>query len=690
MFGGNKPMNFLPWKLATVPENIDLKNYNNMPNFFKNTLAGRGITSSPESLDYTQLLSMLHNPMDMKDMDVAVQRIQKAINQGEKILVYGDYDCDGIISTVILYHYLESEGADVIYYIPERDGEGYGLNKNSISTIKNAEIDLIITVDNGITAVDEIAFACEQGLDVIITDHHQPLDVLPKCTAILNPHRSDCTYPFENLCGAGVAFKLITALDNDLDGNLVEQYADLVAIATVGDIVPLNGENKTLVSLGISLLKDCQRPSLIALAGVAGIDLLFTTSEHIAFGIVPRINATGRIGAVDLAVELLLSTDMQDCQSLADQITALNMQRKSIEQDITNSVDELISKNPHLLNSRVLVVAGEDDWHHGVIGITCAKMVEKYRKPCIICSKTTSGELRGSARSIEGFSIIKAIDYAGKHLLKYGGHPMAAGLSLDSSKLDDFKNALEEYSKENYQTMPVMTMTVDSTLEIKEINVPNIKLLDTIEPFGCANDRPVYLLKGVTLTNITPIGNNRHLRLSVKQFGSSHDLLMFNTAPENFKIPLNTLLDCVISTSINVYKETESSSARVLTLAPSNFPMDNKLTALWQYQLFKMDEEMDTEFLSDQSFSREAIIPVFQTIRKQGKFSGGLDQLYTLLPENFSYFNMLVAVDIFIELGLMTKTQSDKHITLEIAPPTEKRDIATAPTFMAINLLLTK
>ena len=363
-------------------------------------LAGRGFDTQEAIRRFLTGDCALTDPMALRDMDRAVKRIRRAIAEGEKIAVYGDYDCDGILSTVVLYSYLESAGADVCYYIPHRDREGYGLNREALQIIRDDGVRLVITVDNGITAVDEVAFAASIGIDVVVTDHHKPRDMLPQAVAVVDPHRLDDESGCEYLAGIGVAFKLICALEGD-DGDLMlEQYGDLIAVATVADIVPLVGENRTIVRRGLESLQSTDNEGLAALIRVCGMADRQLSCENIAYGIVPRINSAGRFDCVDNAVELF-SGGCDEPETLAGAINSLNEKRRAVEDQIVRQIMNQLDAQTEELGRRIIVIHGEG-WHHGVVGIVASRMVERFGKPCIVFS--VEGDVaRGSARSIEGF-----------------------------------------------------------------------------------------------------------------------------------------------------------------------------------------------------------------------------------------------------------------------------------------------
>ncbi|MCQ2459912.1 MAG: single-stranded-DNA-specific exonuclease RecJ, partial [Ruminococcus sp.] len=382
-------------------------------------LLSKGYTN-PQAVADNFNTDSLSDPFLIKDMDVAAETINNAIDNGEKICVYGDYDCDGIISTVILFSYLYEAGADVTYYIPERS-EGYGLNKNAIDKINDENIDLIITVDNGISAISEADYIYELGMKLVVTDHHQQGDTLPRAEAVVDPHRHDCTSPFKFMCGAGIALKLTAALDGGDYTLAMEQFADLAAIATVADIVSLTGENRYLVTEGMRLIENSDRPSILALKEVCGIKDKTIDSFSIGFGIAPRINASGRFGSPKTAAKLFLCEDEEQCLEIARELDDLNSKRKNTENEILSEIYRMLDEHPEISRQRVLFLCGKN-WHHGVIGIVASRLVEQFDKPCFIASES-DGEIRGSARSFGEFSVFDCLTYCSDTLVTFGGHP---------------------------------------------------------------------------------------------------------------------------------------------------------------------------------------------------------------------------------------------------------------------------
>ncbi len=669
-------MQILPWKKYS-------ENKVNSDNFLLKVLGNRGIDTI-EKLNKIDENTKIYDPMLLNDMDKAVMRIYKAMDKNETILIHGDYDCDGITSTVMLYDYFENEGANVIYYIPDRESEGYGLNMTSAKMIAENSVNLVITVDNGISSHEEIAWLKEKGVDVIVTDHHIPKETLPDCVAVINPHRSDSTYPFDNLCGAGVAFKLITALEQNFEEPFL-QYGDLLTIATVADIVSLNGENRYFVKNGLLNLHNTERVGLSALMTLAGIDMENPlTAEQVGFIIAPRLNATGRIGNVDDAVELLLTHDEDEARKKASIINSLNTERKNIESKIIAEIGDYIEKNPQAINRSVTIVVGKD-WNAGVIGITASKLVDRYLKPAIILTVMDSGEIRGSARSVEGFSIIDAIKYCGDLLIKYGGHPMAAGLSLKKENLDLFIEKMEEYCRNNFGTMPYKTLAIDGNIDIKDITLNNINSLNTLEPFGCENTQPIPVLRNVLLKAVSPLSNGNHLKLTLgDNTDNTVETLLFSVKEKMFDIDINTPVDVAVSLGINTFRGIDRPSVKVVSIVPKDFDATQKMTERQLFDKIMCKEEVTLENKEKYIFTREKMIVLFKFLRENTPYIAGEDFIYYNLKNQLSYFDVLVSLQILKELKLIKYETVDGVRGIVIVPTKEKTDYKTAETY--INL----
>lgn len=454
-----------------------------------------------------------HNPFLFKGMDIAVDRIIKAINNKEKILIYGDYDVDGITSTTVLKKYLMDRGISVDTYIPNRLHEGYGLNKKAIDTIKERNIDLIITVDCGISAIEEVDYAVRLGVDIIVTDHHEVGEKLPNALAVIDAKRKDNTYPFRALAGVGVVFKLIQALSIKLEIKPEEylKYLDLVCVGTISDIVPLEGENRTIAKLGLMLIKVTRNlglRELIKSSGYKEID-----SNTISFGVAPRINACGRMGHEEEALKLFLAEDLESATKITKELNEYNTLRQSTEKAIYEEAVQQIEKN-HLDANNSIVLGGKG-WHHGVIGIVSSKVTDKYYKPSILLS-FEDNIAKGSGRSVPGFDLYEGLAKCEDLLEKYGGHSMAVGLTLKKENLENFKERFEQIAKEKNIKELVPIIYIDDELKLKDINMDLVKSISILEPFGEANKVPLFLIRNLKIDSIRALSEGRHLKLTLR------------------------------------------------------------------------------------------------------------------------------------------------------------------------------
>lgn len=454
-----------------------------------------------------------HDPFLFTGMDIAVERIIEAINNKEKILIYGDYDVDGITSTTVLKKYLMDRGIPVDTYIPNRLHEGYGLNKNAIDTIKERNIDLIITVDCGISAIEEVDYAVSLGMDVIVTDHHEVGEKLPNALAVIDAKRKDNTYPFRSLAGVGVVFKLIQALSIKLEIKPEEylKYLDLVCVGTISDIVPLEGENRTIAKLGLMLIKVTRNlglRELIKSSGYKEID-----SNTISFGVAPRINACGRMGHEEEALKLFLAEDLESATKITKELNEYNTLRQSTEKAIYEEAVQEIDRN-HLDEKNSIVLGGKG-WHHGVIGIVSSKVTDKYYKPSILLS-FEDDIAKGSGRSVPGFDLYEGLTKCEDLLEKYGGHSMAVGLTLKKENLEKFKERFEQIAKEKNIKELVPIIYIDDELKLKDINMELVKSLSILEPFGEANKVPLFLIRNLKIDSIRALSEGRHLKLTLR------------------------------------------------------------------------------------------------------------------------------------------------------------------------------
>lgn len=519
--------------------------------------------------------SFLHDPLLMKDMDKAVSRIMHAIESGEKITVYGDYDADGVTSVSMLLRYFRDREINADFYIPSRESEGYGVNCDAIDTIAASGTKLIITVDTGITALEGVEHSNALGIDVVVTDHHQCPETLPNAIAVINPHRADCGYPYKELSGVGVAFKLICALELarenggeyslDIIKDICRSYVTLAAIGTIADVMPVTGENRIIIHMGLGLLRGTEDVSMKALLSAAGIEtdsgrnkksvLKRISVSSIAFGVAPRINAAGRMGDAGRAVQLFMTESPMLADAIAEELCALNLERQATENAIFKEAEAFLSKNRYILDSDVLVIAG-DDWHHGVIGIVAAKLTERYGKPCVLISfPKDSDEGGGSARSIVGFDIFTAFCACGDFLVKFGGHELAAGLTIKRESTDAFRDAINAYAKEAFAAgMPEAVCEIDCVASESDINMVVANELTRLEPYGAGNPTPVFLLKNAQIADITLLKDNKHTKLMIKIGDTLVPALFFgrNLISEGYEC--GDSADIVLNLDINEFR----------------------------------------------------------------------------------------------------------------------------------------
>lgn len=599
--------------------------------------------SDPYELE--QLLSeepLLCDPYELADITVAAGRINKALSEDELIAVFGDYDCDGVTATAIVYDYLSSKNARVISYIPDRQSEGYGMNCAAVDKLHSQGVSLIVTVDNGISCANEIAYAASLGIDTVVTDHHLPPQELPKAVAVVDPHRSDCPSSFKEICGAEVAFKLVCVLEDKEPEQMLARYGDLLCIATVGDVMPLVNENRCIVREGIKRIKMSPRIGVSALLNVAGIDRNNISAGNVSFGLVPRINAAGRMGSAERAFKLLICDDMLEALAIANEIDSENSARQQTEQKITAEACELIEKQG-LNYDRVIVVSGEN-WHSGVIGIAASRITEKYGKPSIVLS--CDGDVsHGSGRSISGFSLYQAISSCGELLEKFGGHELAAGLSLKSDNIESFRSMINDYA-ETVEICPAH-INIDLRLNPAAMTVDMAEALKELEPFGMGNPAPLFGLFGVKLDKINVIGNGKHLKLLFSRDEAVFQALLFGVTPQQFCFEVGDILDLAVVLDTNVYQGICSLSVQIKAMRMSGTDDDALFNSLFAYHSYLSKRGFDKELLC---VTREQVGEVYRKINKAPVSKQRLEYLFL---SSLGYGKTMIAVDILSELGLI-------------------------------------
>lgn len=659
-------MSIKQWKLnhISAEKSRILSSEYDLPPLVSDVLVGRGLDTPQAVEDFFSADSDFFDPFSILDMDRAAERILQALERDEKIAVYGDYDCDGVTATAILYQYFVSIGANAVYYIPERDGEGYGLNAAAVQSLSEQGVGLIVTVDNGISAVAEVNLVKRLGMDIVITDHHQPGDTLPDAAAVVDPHRKDCGSPYRYLCGAGVALKLVAALEDGNMDSAVEYFGDLAAIGTIGDVVPLTGENRKLVKRGLQMLQNTENMGLNSLLQLAGLEDKTLTAENVAFGIVPRINAAGRMGSARLAMELLLCESEEEAADLAQKINDLNKQRQQQEIFIMEDIERLLSEHPEKLKERVLVLAGEN-WHHGVIGIVSAKISERFSKPNLLIS-VDGKEATGSARSFGEFSLFKALTSCSSLLTKYGGHKQAAGFSLPTENIEGFSREINRYAREYFDEMPRYTYVIDRTLTAEEMTVENIEQLELLQPFGAENQSPVFLVKQLKVSAITPLSDNKHIKITFEtEHKKSFQGLYFGMSTDRFCFEIGNTVDLVASVGINEYNGRKSVSVKIKDIRPSDFPESQFFSAKTAYEKITQGEPVDSRLKGRILPSRDEIAFLYQLLKKNRGFHQDVELLYIKIMETkLNYCKFRFVLDILNELRLIELSSLGNDITV--------------------------
>lgn len=532
-------------------EIIDIAKKHNISELLTKILVNRGITDDKEIDTFLNpTRNDFYDPYLMTDMDKAVERIIKAINNQEKVMIYGDYDVDGITSITVLKKFLEERGLKTGHYIPNRLEEGYGLNENAIRSIAEQKYTLMITVDCGISGIEEVELANQLGIETIITDHHEQSESLPNAYAIINAKRKDSQYPFRGLAGCGAVFKLIQAISLRLGLEEKEflKYLDIVCVGTISDIVPLVDENRVIAKLGLKLVAQTRNiglRELILQSGYKKID-----SNTISFGVAPRINACGRMGYQEEALDLFLTNNIEEARKITTRLNSYNLERQTKEKDIfEQAIKELEKEDIEKLNT---IVLSGDNWHHGVIGIVASKLTEKFYKPTIlICFEDNIG--KGSGRSLPGFDLHEALVESSAYLEKYGGHEMAVGLSLKKEKYNDFKSAFEEMAKSKNIQQIIPVIKIDSIITAKDVNKKTIQDLEMLEPFGEKNKNPIFVYKNLKIDSIRALSGGKHLKLTLKDDNLLINAIGFNLGYLSEEYLIGDKIDIAGNLEINKY-----------------------------------------------------------------------------------------------------------------------------------------
>ncbi len=604
---------------------------------------GRGVDDASELELMLSDEPILCDPYELADIRRAAECINKAIADNTVISVFGDYDCDGVVSTSILYDYLKGRGATVIPYIPDRLSEGYGMNNSAIDELHSKGVGLIITVDNGISCADEIAYASKLGIKTVITDHHIPPELLPEAEAVVDPHRADCPSVFKEICGAEVAFKLACVLDDKEPEQLLPRYADMLAVAVVGDVMPLTNENRSIVKEGIKKIRKNPSAGIAAILNIAGIDRKSVNAGKISFGIVPRINAAGRMGSAKRAFELLTASDTLSALQLAGPIDDDNARRQQIERDISAEAIKIIEQNS-FENHRVIVVSGEG-WHMGVLGIVASRICERYGKPAIVLS-SENGVAHGSGRSFSGFHLYNSIHHCEDLLLKHGGHELAAGLSLSTDNISAFREKINQYAASSQYAVPEIHL--DFCLNPVGMSVDMAFAISSLEPFGQGNPAPLFGIFGVRLEKITPVSGGKHLKLLCSKSGGAFQAMLFGVTPQQFCFEIGDELDLAVSLDTNFYRDEYNLTVQIKAIRLGGINQDELFESKMNYEDFMCGMDADIP----------AILPDRAQVGSVYKFISrapvNTERVKYLFMNELGYAKTQVAITTLCELGLVS------------------------------------
>ena len=620
------------------------------------------------------------DPFSYVDMEAAVERVQRAVDAHQRVLVYGDYDTDGITATVLLYTYLKRLGTDVCYRIPLRE-EGYGLHSDTIDWAHEKGVQLIITVDTGVTAVQEIAYAAQLGIDVVVTDHHQPAAELPMAVAVVDPHREDCESPFKDLAGVGMAFMLVCALSGDGE-KAFSDYGDLMALGTLADMMPLEGFNRDLMRRCLNMLDESRRPGLVALRRMCGIEDKPICSSSVSYSLAPRLNAAGRVADPDLTARLLLSTSLEEALKIAEELQEVNARRQQATATIVAQVEKQLELHPEWLYDRVLVVSGKN-WHGGLLGVVAARLMDRYGKPVVVLSIGDDGVAHGSCRSLDGFSIYEAISECEEHILMFGGHDLASGVTLQADAIADFRAAINAYAARVCPEMPVPALHMAVRLRPDQISTEKLALLQVMEPFGMGNPVPLFGLYRMRLDNITALGNGKHLRLSLSRDGVRISAVKFQTMPEEFPMPCGATVNCVVSLDKNDYRGNTTVSVRVVDISYADTDREEMIEDTRAFEAMLRGEWLPTPERA--IATREQLAHLYNMLRVCKEWNGTAEQLQHALGAGApTCLQLLTALEIWRQAGLVEWYDKGERIRIVVCPVEGKADLTATPLWKYI------
>ena len=686
-------MKYKKWNLPTSAPSADALEEAGYPALLSAVLASHGITDSPAADDFLKIEDSLSlSPLLMKDMDRAVVRIRAALDAGEHMAVFGDYDVDGITATAILVDYLRRCGAQVSHYIPRRIEDGYGLSADAMRTLRGQGITLVITVDCGITGVEEVDFAASLGMDVVVTDHHECKDELPRAIAVVDPHRPDCPYPFKHLAGCGVALKLVLALGGvDRAEELLTRYSPLAAVGTVADVMRMSGENRTIVARGLAHIADNDFIGLQALLQETGLDKKEITSVQIGYVLAPRINAAGRMGEADRAAELMLCKDPVLARELARELCQLNRQRQTVEQEIYAQAIAMIDEMP--VEERNALVLADSGWHQGVVGIVASRLSEKYACPSFMIH--LSGHTgKGSCRSWGGFNLFAALEECSDLLLGFGGHELAAGFTIEEDKIPAFRKRMNACVQRFLGGRPATSaLDVDVVLRRPElITLWEVEQLRRLEPYGNGNNRPLFCLLGVTLDRVQGVGQNRHLKLRFSKGTVQLEGIFFSTTAQQCPCQPGGRVDVAFYLQINEFRGSRTVQLQVVDLRPSLQSSAREEESLLLLRRLEEGESLSSREALRILPSRQQCAAAWRLLRQEVTPTGTerhylpfLRQLSAAIPGTDPFLRACFCVELFCERGLLRREIRDEEIRLRLCPVDEKVDLEQSPYWTALQ-----
>lgn len=649
-------MAFKKWEVRPTDKEkaSELSEKFNIDPFVAVLLVSRGIEKDVDVVNFLSDDFTMPSPFDFVDMDEAVFAVFEAVENKEKICIYGDYDCDGVTSTALLVDYLRSLGADVCYYIPDRETEGYGMNMSAIDKIHSWGVSLIITVDNGIASFDEAEYIYSLGMSLVITDHHQLADgKIPHAEAVVNPHREENELGFHEYCGVAVAFMLACAMNEEQGNsaeNVIDRYIDLVAIGTVADVMPLVFDNRAFVKKGLEKLKNNPPVALKPLLNVSPDKDI--TSIEVAFQICPRINAMGRMGDAKRAVEFLLCTDSSRSTDVCNMLNEENSLRQSTEKEILQDVKRQIEADSSLVSSPVIIVAGKG-YHHGVIGIVSAHITEHYGKPSFVIGMDDDGIARGSARSVEGFNIYEALTACKDDLIQFGGHPLAAGVTLSNDKINDFRQHINDYALKNYPLMPQPLLELDFKLSPSYLSVDLVNSLSVLEPYGAGNHQAVFGIYKLTLLGVAPLSEGKHIRLELQKKNSKIRVVKFSTPYDTFPYVKGDVLNLAVRISKNAYKGRMYLSVQAVDIHLSDIDEDRYFKEKADYDLYLYNGGFTDSLYPD----RDACVKIYKYIKsKKAPCFTGEDLYFRLQNDGLTYGQVMFVLKAFEQSGLVVNS----------------------------------